>query len=178
MSRDDDERRSRENDKIVRSAREEAAVAVRQFNNARRAGRVTSDVRSELARAALNYYDALYEYRDEGALDTEWSERGIEWLEAAADRTVTVDKRLPRRNGATQKTQKPAILTVAPSRLRDAIRELNDVAKELGFSRSAREVTPSDEADMSDLRGLLKSRGQTEALKNLPGSDPEGEAGD
>lgn len=160
---------------IIRTARREAAAAVRQFNSARAAGQVSGNVKRDLANAALNYYDTLYEYRDEGALEEEWSERGVEWLESAAMETVETEKSLPRANGSTTTVEQPLLMAVNPVEIRDAIRELNDIAKELGFAPSAREHTPSDEADMKDLRGLLKARGQTEALENLPGGEEEAE---
>jgi hypothetical protein len=45
---------------------------------------------------------------------------------------------------------------------------LCELAVELGYGASTKDVTPSDEPELSDLRGLLKARGQTEALENLP----------
>jgi len=138
MTNDDEQRTDR---KIIRTAREEAAAAVRQFNRARVSGNVTLRVRRDLADAALNYYDALHDYRDEEALREPWEERGIIWLEEAASETVTVQQSLPRANGATKSVERRYLLAVDPAEIRDTIRELHDVAKELGFSPKAKQGT-------------------------------------
>jgi len=130
MTNDDEQRTDR---KIIRTAREEAAAAVRQFNRARVSGNVTL--------RALNYYDALHDYRDEEALREPWEERGIIWLEEAASETVTVQQSLPRANGATKSVERRYLLAVDPAEIRDTIRELHDVAKELGFSPKAKQGT-------------------------------------
>lgn len=149
---DQDEPAQRENATIVREARYEAALAIQTYNRARRDGRVNLAVRKELAQAALDYRDALYEYRIEDALSQPWDERGrwdegLDWIESAVDQSVDVEKDLGRRNGNTEPVTRPKLLAVDPRELRDTIRELNDVAKELGFSREAKSGTHRAEID-------------------------------
>jgi len=127
--------------RLIHHYRERATAAVQRYNEAIVTGGVPADVKQDLATAALDYYNVLYEYREEEALDEEWDERGISWLEELANETVTVEQSLPRSNGATTTTERPAILSVDAHRLKELILELNDVAKELGFSAEVAQST-------------------------------------
>jgi len=145
MSSESDERRPSPAYRLVHHYRELAMAAVQRYNHALVAGQVSESITRELAETALNYYYALYEARDENALDEPWDERGIAWLEEAERRTVEVETDLPRANAATTVETQPAIMAADPEDLKAAILELNDVANELGLSLDVRESTPRSE---------------------------------
>lgn len=119
--------------RLVHHFREQAMAAVGDYDEALTHGGVPEAVQRDLAKAALDYYNALHEHREEDALDEPWDERGITWLEEAEGATVEVKQQLPRSNGATTTRRKPMLMAVDPERLRNTIRELNEVANELGF---------------------------------------------
>lgn len=143
---DDDERVRRSSAyRLIHHYRERAHAAIQRYNEATVNGGVSGDVRHDLAAAALDYYNALYEFRDEDALEDPWDERGIDWLEDAGEQTVEMESSLSRANGATTIEEVPLLQAVDPARLVQTMRELNDVANELGFSARIEESTPRTE---------------------------------
>jgi hypothetical protein len=164
--------------RIIREAKEEAFHARRQLRRDQPSPSV--ETKRNVAAALSDYRDALYDYRDEGVLETPWDERevNIDELDAYLSQTTTMEQSLNRRGGASEVKTVPLVAKVPAERLFRIGKELDSIAKELGFAASAKEQTPSDEASMSDLRGLLKARGQTEALENLPGGNEREEVAD
>jgi hypothetical protein len=114
----------------IERAHIDAMAAVKQYHERELA---KEKIQRDLKNAALNYYEALYPYRDEDVLDTPWEERGIQWLKRAKNETVLVPERLERANNATKVVSKPKLMEVEPERLVGAIEEMNDIAKELGL---------------------------------------------
>jgi hypothetical protein len=145
MSSDAEAQRRSPAYRLIHHYRERATAAIQRYNEALVKGSVSEEHRRDLAAAALDYYSVLHEHRDEEALDPHWDERDIAWLEDLAGETVEMEQSLPRSNGATTSVERPAILAVDASRLRDLILELNDVAKELGFSARVEESTTRTE---------------------------------
>lgn len=142
---DDDRERVSPAYRLIHHYREQATAAVQRYNEARVRGDVDERVQLDLATAALNYYNVLHEHRDEAALSEPWGERGIQWLEQAAQQSVVVEESLPRSNGATAASTKPKLLAVDPEAIKQTILELNDIAKELGLSIRIEESTPRTE---------------------------------
>jgi len=62
----------------------------------------------------------------------------------------------------------PAVLDVAVEDILELLDQLDDAANKLGFSASATEKLPNDRASEDDLKALLETRGQSEAVDNLP----------
>lgn len=147
MSSQDDSGESRSPAfRLIHHYREQAMGAVHRYNQRKVTERaVGTTIQQDLATAALNYYYALYEFRDAGALQEEWDDRGVAWLEEAEGQTVTVEESVPRANGATKTVEKPLLRTVSPQKLKRAILELNDIANELGFSAEASGSSPRTE---------------------------------
>jgi hypothetical protein len=115
----------------------------------------------------------LSDYRDERALETDWDERdvNVDQLDRWLSQTVESEKKLNRRGSPVEVVEVPMVEHIKPQTLMAVAKELDKIAKELGFAASAKQPTPSEEADMSDLKGLLKARDQTEAMEQLPGGD-------
>jgi len=146
MSSDaDGERHTSPAYRLIHYYREQAMGAIDRYNSAVVTQNVSDRVQRDLAQAALNYYYALHEHRDEDALEEPWDERGIKWLEEIQNETVTVEESLPRSNNTSTVTTKPALLAVDPERLKGVILELNDVAKELELSARVKSSTPRAE---------------------------------
>lgn len=134
-------------------------------------GSVSPHARRQLATAAVQYWDVLKEYGDER--EDGWEEAGVDQLGELVGQTVEVAEPADGDTSATETVERPALLSVDPQQLIDITKRLDELAKELGFAAATQDRTPSDEPELSDLRGLLKARGQTEALQNLPGSGGE-----
>lgn len=154
--------------RIIREAKEEAFHARRQLR--RELPTPSQQTKKDVAAALADYHDVLHDYSDERALKTDWEERVPINPDALLGTTVSVEKAFSSRNqNATETVEAPAVATVSARELLDLGKVLDEIAKELGFAASAKQPTPEEEATMEDLRGLLKARGQTQALEHLPG---------
>lgn len=161
--------------RLIREAKEEAFHARRRLR--REQPTPSQGTKQEVAVALADYHDVLLDYADERALDVAWDERLPVDPDALLGETVTVEQSVPARNRAAAETvDVPAAATLAAHQLLSLAKELDAIAKELGFAASAKKPTPGEEASMGDLRGLLKSRGQDQALEFLPEGDDEQEA--
>jgi hypothetical protein len=167
-----DDRQLRQGRKIIMKSKEEAYKARRALR--REMPQPSQETRGELAAALADYYDVLSDYRNESALEEPWDERFPGQIDSLLEETVTVERSVPGRNQhAREEVEVPRALQLSTTRLIEIAKELDDVAKELGFAAPAREPTPTTEASHSDLRELLKSRGQTDALDHLPDDTDE-----
>jgi len=131
--------------RLIHHYREHATAALDRYHSALVNDRMNEQIRLDLATAALNYYKVLHEFRDDDALDEEWYDRGIAWIEDAAGKQIVVEKSLPRANGATTTTTQPALASTPAEDLEQLILELNDVARELGFSAETTKSTTQTE---------------------------------
>lgn len=159
--------------RLIREAKEECFHARRKL---RREQPDPSEQTRQLLCAALgDYRDVLWDYHDERALETPWDERAVDVdvVEQWLSQTVKSNDDLPRRGDAQTAVTVPMSRHVPATQLLHVAKELDAIAKELGFAAPAKDPTPNEEAELSDLRGLLKSRGQTEAMDNLPGDGDE-----
>jgi hypothetical protein len=178
MSRADDQPSARPAARVIYRTRERVQEVRNRYHRERVHGGVTDPTHRELAIVALQYRDVLAEHSDEGVVRDKWEESGVDNLEALVGQTRTVDEVAAGRTSNTRSVSKPAVLTVPHSQIYHATKELDSLAKELGLAASVREQTPEEEATMNDLRGLLKARGQTEAIELLPGGGDDGDDGD
>jgi len=124
---------------------------------------------AELRQTLLAYWDHLSEYRDE-ASET-WEDNDLDKIREHAQERVEVRTQKPGYGGHTTTKTKPKLAAVDTWTLIEWTQGLDEVAKELGFAANTARNIHNDEPDMSDLRALLKRRGQTDALENLPGDD-------
>lgn len=168
---DDDNHSESASRRLIREAKEEAWHARRNLR--RELPTPTAESKRQLACALADYRDLLLDYRDERALETPWDERrvNVDVIDQLLTETTTSSKSLNRRGNAQSQSSVQIVEQVNPHLLIQVAKELDAIAKELGFAAAAKDPVPQEEAEMSDLRGLLKARDQTEALKHLPGSD-------
>lgn len=155
--------------RLIREAKEEAFHARRQLR--REQPNPSHETKLDVAAALADYHDVLTDYSDETALKTDWSDRLETDPDVLLSETVTVEKPTQSRNhSATQRQDAPKAIAMKPEELLAMAKELDAIAKELGFAASARDPTPNTKADPDDLTGLLVARGQDQALDNLPDS--------
>jgi hypothetical protein len=157
--------------RLIREAKEQAYHARRQLRHDLPAP--SGESKRQLAVALADYRDVLSDYRNERALDVDWDERevDIDIIDRLLSQTTTASQPLNRRGSPTESVTVQLVEQVDPQVLISVAKELDSIAKELGFAAAAKDPTPSEEADKSDLRGLLRARDQGEALDHLGASD-------
>lgn len=137
-----------------------------------------AETRLEVATVLSDYRDLLSDYASESALKTPWDERDVDWIDQALSETVPIERELPRRGHQTKTVELPAVAAIDPHELLDLGKELDAIAKELGFAASARDQTENTEASEDDIVHLLTARGQDDALEQLPDSWTEDVGGE
>jgi len=143
MSRNDADRDDRQPKRVVYEHELAALAAIKEYRRLKFSEQPVPDaMQRQLAEEALAFREVLHKYRREGALDPEWGERDIHWIDDYQNRTVFVEEPSARRNDNSKTRERPAILAVDPEQLVDVIRELEDIADELGFSATIEESTP------------------------------------
>jgi len=153
--------------RLVREAKEEAFHARRQLR--RELPTPSMGTKLDVAAALSDYRDVLEDYRDETALKTPWDERDVDWIDDALAETTTVEQSVTHHNpAASRESEVPFAATVGARELLRLGKELDAIAKELGFAASAKGVTPGGEAADRDLVDLLSARGQDDAIDRLP----------
>jgi len=130
--------------RIIREAKEEAFHARRKLR--REQPSPSFATKREVAAALSDYRDLLWDYRDEGALDTEWDERcvDVDQLDRMLSETVVVEQSLNRRGGAVEKQEVSAVANVSAKHLLRIGKELDSIAKELGFAAPVKHVRPKN----------------------------------
>lgn len=157
--------------RIIFRTRENVQAVRNQYHRERVNGSVSNETHRELAAAALMYRDVLAEHSSERVVADKWEDSGVDGLEALVGQMATIEVKGYGRTSNTRQETRPAVLTVPHTQIYQATKALDRLSKELGFAASAKEKTPSEEATMKDLKGLLKGRGQKEAIELLPGGD-------
>lgn len=132
-------------------------------------GQPTHQTKAEFGAAMADFQDLLETYRSENALQEPFNERlPISDLSERVNQTVEKTVVVNSTTGREERNHFPVIVKLHHDVLIRHSKELNSIFKELGFAASARSKTETSEATEDDLKGLLKARGQTEALENLP----------
>jgi hypothetical protein len=121
-----------------------------------------------LAKAAIKYWDVLYEFREATVLSKD-DFPDIAPVRSRIGKTTQVPSSSPRRGGGENMEPAPAIDELPQDYLIELSEDLDDLARKLGFGASERDATPHDDIDHSDLAALLEARGQDEALDKVPG---------
>jgi hypothetical protein len=129
---------------------------------------VSGQLHDDFAVEVLGYYDVLREFRNSDAIDDEDLPE-IDKLRSRLGKTTTVVGESAGRGRGTKLQEVPAIREVSLDYLLRLSHELDDLAQQLGFAATPTQTTPHGKAEHSDLKGLLRARGQDEALDNLPG---------
>lgn len=123
--------------RLIREAKEEAFHARRQLR--RELPDVSTQTKREVAESIADYHDVLQDYSDERSLRIAWEDR----LPANPDdllvETAEVQVGVSARNrDAVQTQQAPAAAVLSPRELLALGKELDAIAKELGFAAEAK----------------------------------------
>lgn len=167
MTMSDDERNHPQPARMIYDTRRYVQQIRNRFWEEGVNGGFSPSTKRRLATAAIQYWDMLYEFRSESILD----DGDFPDISPVRDRigrqteVVTKSKRLGQ--STTLKTA-PAITELSDWYLVELTKELDDLAKKLGFAATTTDRVPNDRASEEDLKGLLEARGQTEAVENLP----------
>ena len=163
-----EERDDHEPRRMIYEVRRRVQAARNRFWSEGVDGSVSSDTHRELAVAALQYHDVLYEFRDESIIE-EGDFPDISPIEERIGRKVQKPVKSAGLGRPVKMQAVPAVTEIPVEQLVQATEDLDDLAKKLGFGAKAAERTPHNEVDHDDLRALLDHRGQDQALEKLPG---------
>lgn len=161
----------------VEQAMLRVGAARQQFIEANQSSNLTDRILRQFHAAVMNYYLELRPYRQNALISEEWETatlwhrdgeevEGLDHLRSWVSRKRQSESKNPGRGTSSSQNVEPDRLP-AEDLLRISLL-LDDLAYELGFSAPTKEQTPNDDADRSDLRELLKARGQTEAANRVP----------
>ena len=172
MSSRDDERSHSQPLRMIYDTRRHVEEVRFQFIDEYRDCRLTTRTKRELASAALKYWSVLHEHRNDTAIDAEDLPDVSPSRERLGKQTRV---RVPSKRLGKDKTTTyvPAIDELNPEYVIEVTRELDDLANKLGFGASTADTVPNDRASEDDLKTLLETRGQSDAVENLP-SEQEG----
>jgi hypothetical protein len=154
-------------DRLIYDAREQLQLVRNEFWRQRVRGTVSSKMKRELAVAAIQLHDVLWEHSDENAIEDEWDGSNVDDLRTLLDKTVSVPEQTPGDSANNRTVERPAIAAVDGDWLVDVSKRLERLAKQLGFGANTRDETPHNEPSAEDLRGLVELRGQDEAADNI-----------
>jgi hypothetical protein len=158
MSRSDDNDGQTAADRLIYEAREHLQAVRNQFWRERIRGAPSRQVRRELAIAALQLYDVLYEHREDQVVKTDWEESAATELQQLLDETVQVRREAAGDTANGQTVARPAIMAVSPDRLLEITKELDDLAKKLGFSAATADGTARTEITEEMIEDVEKWR--------------------
>jgi len=128
---------------------------------------LSSDTHRELAIAALQYHDVLYEFRDESVLgDDDWPD--VEPLRERVNKTVRRREQSEVFGEPATTKEVPAVQMIPAEQLVELTESLDDLAKKLGFGANASTDVERDDFSEEDLAALVETRGQTDAIDDTP----------
>ena len=164
--------------RLIREAREEAWHCRRKLR--RELPNPSRQTKWDTAVANADYHDLLSNYSTERALQTAWDERqvNVDAIEEILGQVTQAPQSMNRRGNAQKPVNVPLVEEVDGQFLIKIGKELDTIAKELGFAPKANNPPPHGKASMSDLRGLLSVRGQGEALDMLPEAKDDEDGGE
>lgn len=104
-------------------------------------GQVSQDTHLELAEAVVEYWDVLYEFRDESILN-EGDFPDIKEVRSRLGKTTQVPQEAPGDTSNKELVEQPAVMDIPTRRLVEISKRLDDLAKQLGFGASVSEKRP------------------------------------
>jgi len=174
MTSNDDEQDTKASARRIQEAKDQVFQHARAMH--RDMPRPGPQLKIELGAALVDYRYLLIDYKDERALTPSWDDRdvNVDLVEQKMQQKTTI--RIPKksRGNLYDDHEVPAVADMSARDLLKIAKELDAISKELGFAAAAKSPTPNTKASREDLTGLLRTRGQDQALDNLPESWQEG----
>lgn len=95
----------------------------------------SGEVKRSVAVALRSYRNVLRPYRNDDALETEWSERPVDLtlVDRLLNETTTSTERINRRGSPVREVEVQLVKVVDPDVLEAIAQELHDIKHELGF---------------------------------------------
>lgn len=162
--------------RLIYRAQEEMDQARMLYFQQRASNNVAEQTITYLQASLMRYYGIMRRYRDESAIEDEWPADQFQQLQDHVLGEERVSTQSAGRGSRQTVQTRPG--RVDPKQAVELSFTLDDIATELGFAASPKEVTPHTEATEDDLAALLTARGQEQALENLPArfrSDDDGD---
>jgi hypothetical protein len=162
--------------RLIYRAQEEMDEARMLYFQQRADNSVADETISYLQASLMRYYSILRRYRDEEPVAEEWPAQQFRELQQHVLSEQPVQTASAGRGSRHSVQKRPG--RVDPKQAVELSFTLDDIATELGFAASPKEVTPHTQATEEDLAALLSARGQEQALENLPArfrSDDDGD---
>lgn len=141
-----DDAADREPKQLIYEMRREVQRVRNQYWEEGINGGSSDKIHLELAARTLQYYDVLYEHRDEESTDDDdWPD--ISPLQDRVNKRIKEFEESTGRGRSVTTVERPAILDVPVGQIIAISEELDDLAKRLGFSAAVDETTPRTKLD-------------------------------
>lgn len=128
---------------LVRQSRLQMQRARNEFWGAKLQQSVGWDVRQKLAKAALQYYDTLWEYKEKKqGVSQAWEQSNVDRIRELADETATMPSPAPGDTTNGETIQRPAILAADPEYIVGLSKEMDSLAADLGFTAGVESDRP------------------------------------
>lgn len=163
----DEQRDDPQPKRLIYEIREKVQVVRNQFWREAVQGYVTQSTKKELAITAVQYYDVLSEHSEEKAVKRDWKDAGVDWIREAIGATETVAVEAPGDTDAVEYEERPAVMQLDGLQIVRVTKDLDKLAKALGFGAQVRDPTHHDEATLEHLGEFTKARGQETAMDHL-----------
>ncbi len=168
MSDDEIPQRSRRPTQMVNDALEEMHRRRAEYRRAKAVGTVTKQLQAGFQSAVVSVYDELLPHRDR--VQEKWESYELDRIHTLASAQIT-SQTVETTGGRIKQTTESRPYRIPCQKLLEWSHQFDEIARELGFASSVEDRTPANDPDKSDLRGLLRDRGQFEAAEQLPGGD-------
>lgn len=145
MSKANDDGYSPSN-RMIMEAREHLQAVRNQFWRERIRGQPSPEIRRELAVAGLQLFDVLWEHREEEVVKHDWQESNVGDFISLLNETVEMQQPTPGDSQNSRTESMPALMALSADRLLQMTKDLDQLAKELGFSAEISQSRPMYDA--------------------------------
>lgn len=126
--------------KLIRHAREQMQMARGDYYREKLNGSVSLHTRRELARAAVQYYDVLWEYRvRDQQIKQAWEQSNVDLIQQLSDETAQVATDTPGDSPGSATAERNALVACDPDMVVELTKELDSLANEMGFAAGMRQ---------------------------------------
>ncbi|PCR89448.1 hypothetical protein CP557_02180 [Natrinema ejinorense] len=153
---------------MVNDALEEMHRRRAEYRRAKAVGAVTKQLQASFQSAVVSVYDELLPHRDR--VEETWEDYNLDQVHTLANAKIT-NQKVDTTGGRIKQISESKPYRIPCQKLLEWSHQFDEIAGELGFSSSVKDRVARNDPDKSDLRGLLRDRGQFEAAEQLPGGD-------
>lgn len=126
--------------RLIRHAREQMQMARGDYYREKLNGSVSLQTRQQLASAAMQYYDVLWEYRvRDQQIKQSWEESNVDLIQQLNDDTTSVKVETPGDSPGNDTAERNALVACDPNLVIQLTKELDALANEMGFAAGMRQ---------------------------------------